>query len=491
MFTDLFLNPNLYNKEERREKIKTLSSDNLLFKNGFKGFNYSVLEKKKLFDDTNRKYFYNYIKNIKIPVYEVLPYDVPTKFYLDCEMEDIPQDIYLKRNDLFLKFNTLLLEFLNKKYPNKEKDILYADSSRQKNDNFKISIHVIVNKLGYFQRNYLKSLILEFSDFLPKSLFFKNNKSFVDDCVYRSLQLMRIIYSHNLNNDSLLKPFIIKNDKIIYKDIEHISNNYENSLCGNYFKYTEDDIIGHAYQNMENKNKKYLITKEKEINDNHKIPEWKIKWIENNINVKNIYKIDHIFSDKINLKRINKNAYCQLCKREHENDNGFIRITKNNLIFYCNRNNRGISIGSWYEGDNKKRNNNDELINLKKENTRLKEKILNLEDKLKSFNVFNKIEISKYTKKEYINKNKNLYTKYYDAGVSLLNNDMKSFNEIIENNFNCVNISLLKNRALRIYDLYKYKKENNLGDIKCSLRTIFNTPNWKFTENLYNNIFFR
>lgn len=492
MFTDLLLNPNLYNKEERKEKLKTISADHLIFKNGFKGFNYSILEKYKLLDPNNKKYFSKYLNNIKMPVYEVLSYNIPTKFYLDCEMEDIPKDIYLRRNDIFLKFNKALLDFLNKKYPGKEKEILYADSSRLKNDSYKISIHVIVNKLGYFQRNYLKKLVLEFSESLPKSCFFKNGKSFVDCSVYRGSQLMRIIYSHNLNNDSILKPFIIENNEIINKDIEYISNDYEKSLCANYHTYKNDEIIGINYneKSFQDNIKNNLFKKNKNSDNTHDIPEWKINWIKNNVHIKNIYEIDNIYKNKINLKRIQKNAYCRLCNRNHDNDNGFIRVTDNNLIFYCNRNNKGVCIGSWYENKNKKPNYEDEINILKKENSSLKEKIIILENKLNSFDVFNKIEISKHTKKEYINKNKNLFTKYYEAGLSLINNDIDSFNKIIKNNFNCVNISLLKNRAIRIYDLYMYKKENNLGEIKCSLRNIFNTPNWKFTENLKNKVFF-
>jgi hypothetical protein len=74
-----------------------------------------------------------------------------------------------------LKFNKYLLEFLNNKYPNKNKNILYADSSRKKEgNNYKLSLHAIVNNMGYFSnRNVLRQVILELIDFLPKSEFYR------------------------------------------------------------------------------------------------------------------------------------------------------------------------------------------------------------------------------------------------------------------------------------------------------------------------------
>jgi hypothetical protein len=50
---------------------------------------------------------------------------------------------------------------------------------------------------------------------------------------------MRIIYSPNKSVDSVLKPFIIENEKIINKDIEYIAHNYALSLCGNYDKFLD------------------------------------------------------------------------------------------------------------------------------------------------------------------------------------------------------------------------------------------------------------
>src|SRR6267154_1147756 len=106
MFSDIFLNPKIYNKKDRKEKIKSLSINNVIYKINFKGYNYSILKKEELFKEENVIYFKNYINKIKIPIYEVMNYDFTTKFYLDCEMENIPQHIYTKKDSLFLNFNT-------------------------------------------------------------------------------------------------------------------------------------------------------------------------------------------------------------------------------------------------------------------------------------------------------------------------------------------------------------------------------------------------
>lgn len=477
MFSDLFLNPKIYNKEERKEKIKSLSIDNVIFKNGFSGFNYSLLKKVQLFEEKNKKYFINYINDIKVPIYEVLPYNAPTKFYLDCEMEDIPQNIYIKKEELFMKFNNYLLNFLNKKYPGKEKEILYADSSRLKNDNYKISIHVIVNKLGYFQRNFLKKLVLEFSETLPQDDFFKNGKNFVDNGVYRGSQLMRIIFSHNLSNDSILKPFIISDNKLIYKNVEYISNNYEKSLCGNYYKYSYNEII----ENIEQIVKPTEKRKYSEL-FNDKIPEWKINWIKNNIYVKNIYKIDTIEKNKVNLLRTNFNTYCRLCGRNHERENAMCKVYKNNIMFYCNRNNKGISIGSWYDNNEKKDDNILEKIKI--ENKLLKEKIKELE---------NEIILLKSQKESKIDYNIDInskWYKYYDCGKLIKNNEIDSFKNIIGQIWKDGNVSKIKNRCLRIYKLIEYMKINNIKKIKTTIRTIFHLPNWEFDEHLKDNSFF-
>lgn len=484
MISDIFLNPKKYNKDERRDKIKELSINNVILKNNFNGYNYSYFNKNELFDKKNISIYYNYIKNIKNPIYEVLSYDIPTKFYLDCEMEDIPQNILEKKDEIILKFNTYLLKFLNKKFQNNKIEVLYADASRFKTENnYKLSLHVIVNKLGYFcDRSYLKKVILEFIEELPKDIFFRNGKNFVDSEVYHRSQLIRIIYSSNKHNNSILKPFIIENNKLIYKNIEYISNNYYNSLCGNYNnKYLCLDPEKNTNTNINSDNNI--------LNTYNIIPQWKLNWIKNNNYIKNIFLIDGIEKNKVHLKRINFNAYCKLCKRNHEKENAMCKVYKNNIIFYCNRyKNGGVSIGSWYNEFNTIETNKDtdnEILSLLKiENKKLKEKISKLE---------NEIIILKNQKCNNINYNLEInskWYKYYDCGKILINNGLSSFKNIIGQIWDESNISKLKNRCLRIYNLIEFMKENNIKNVKCTIRKIFHLQNWDFDHHLKNKLFF-
>lgn len=501
MFTDLFLNPKNLDKVQRIEKIKSLCVNNVLFKRNFNGFNYTILDKKYLFDKNNTEMFYNYINNIKLPIYEVLSYNTYTKIYMDCEMEDLPQNIYPEKDNIILEFNNKLVNYLEKKYPNNNIKLLYSDASRLKSENnYKLSLHVVVNNLGYFEdRKKLKILISDFSKQLPKKMFYRNNKNFVDHEVYHISQLIRIPFSSNKNPDSLLKPFIIENNNIIYKDKNYISNNYSDALCG-FYDYNCKNKLDNSIEleNTEIPTEFSSIpevteiptefSSNPEVTENIEIPKWKIKWIENNIHIKYIYKIDNINNNKINLKRI-KSAYCNLCNRNHDSDNAFCIIYKNNIMLYCNRKTKGISIGSWYSNSTIKPNI------LEKENYLLKEKIINLEkkiinleEKIKSLNILNKKENHICTNNKY--KNENLFYNYYEAGMALINNDNNSFNELIKNKFKIKNLSLLKNRCLRIYELLEYAKINNFTQISSSLRKIFHIPNWKFKENLKKNVFF-
>jgi hypothetical protein len=371
-----------------------------------------------------------------------------------------------------------LLEFLNNKYSGKNKNILYADSSRKKEENnYKLSLHAIVNDMGYFSnRNALKKIILKFINFLHKTKFYKK-KSFVDDDVYHQSQLMRIIYSPNKSADSILKPFMIENEKIINKDIEYIANNYALSLCGNY-NNTSDQLDYSLPETVVNEyDVEYNKPDRKE--DSYNIPNWKINWIKNSNYIKNIYKIDNIIGNKVNLLRIISNTYCKLCGRNHDKDNAFCKVYKNNIIFYCNRNKKGISIGSWY--DEKQDNNNDIIDILSAENKILKEKIEKLEIEIETLknsnNACGKMNIP------------NKWNRYYMCGKLIFNDKIKEFKNIISQEWKDKNISKVKNRCLRIYKMVEYMKLYKKDNITISLRSIFNLPNIKFEHYLKNNLF--
>jgi hypothetical protein len=342
-------------------------------------------------------------------------------------------------------------------------------------------MHVIVNKYGTFKnKKDLKLFINDFKNKLPKELFWKNNQCFIDDSVYRSTQLLRITYSPNLSKDSVLKPFIIKDDKLIYKDDSFISNNYEKNLCGNYKKDINDYLIlNNILINNNNKDKlcsnyddKKNIQNNNFIKEYH-IPNWKINWIKNNNFVKNIYKINGIDKNKVNLQRIKCNTYCNICKRNHERDNAFCIIYNNNIMFYCNRNNNGISIGSWYNKNNYTEDDKEDdkklIKDLMEENKYLKKEI----EKLKKMLIKHKD-----------NKKNDIWNYYYNLGNLLIDNKIDSFRNIIIQDGKVKDISKIKNRCIRVYKYMNLLINKNIHEINIPLREIFHIPNWKFDEFL-------
>jgi hypothetical protein len=243
---------------------------------------------------------------------------------------------------------------------------------------------------------------------------------------------------------------------------------------------------------MKKKKKEIIGNNKKIIRNNKEIPEWKINWIRNNDYIKNIYEVDNIYENKVNLKRIKFNVNCKLCERNHERDNAFCIVHENNIMFYCNRNKKGKSIRSWYTLDKKCKKINpniNELEKLKKENIELKEKIISLEDEIKILKKISSYIPNKNTTLKKCNKI-NLLEKYYEAGKLLINNEIESFKKIIIQHWKDKNISKIKNRCLRIYNLLSFMKNNNIENIKYSLRNIFNLPNWDFDHHLKNKLFF-
>lgn len=484
MFTHLYLNPQKYSKTQRRDKINTLCLNNLVLKCGFNGFNYKYMKKEEVSKKINIPIIKSFIENIKEPTYELLGYDIPTKLYLDCELEISSDTLFNNREAFFVNFDKYLKTFLKANFQQKEKqiNILYADSSRKKNDKYKLSIHVIVNNLGIFKRTDIKNMVYDFKLTLPEEI-----KPFVDDSVYKGSQLMRIIYSPNLSKDSILKPFIIINEKVVFKDINYLLSEYTNSLCADYnnnllieYNKTKQKIIKSEYQNEreDDYNKSSVV-----------IENWKINWIKNNNYVKGKYVINNIRNNIVDLRRIATNTFCNICKRNHDRENAFCIIKKNNIIFYCNRNNKGVPIGSWYDNTSNKNKLQENI--LEQENIRLKEIIKKLEEEIKSMKKINYYIPHEKTNHIVIKKNKeSIIQKYYDGYKLLIDEKVEEFNNFVRGKWKDNNISRLKERCHRVYKLVEYMKENNIEKKIKSLRSIFNVPDWEFSTLLKKNMYF-
>lgn len=481
------------NTKKNSSDMRFLCRDYIMIKSGLAGCSFHGLEIKNVISNNNEDNILNFLKNINTSLYEVLYSNRKTKIYLDCEFENVEIDKFNNRFDLYIKFDKIFKKYL---IDNKINDfnIVYMDASRKKKDKYKISLHVIVNDTGVFEdRNILKIFIKNLKNLLPNEFIF-NDISFVDTKVYNIPQLFKMVLSPSKDDDTLLKPFTISSDnKIEYINIGFISKNFTKFLVGD---YTDNNyILDKLFSNLkpiEERKENNNVKKVKEINEktNEKtnVTNWKIEWIKNNKFVKNIYNIRKInyTENKIDLNRI-KPAFCNLCSREHSNENAFCKIDENNIIFYCGRNNKGRVIGSWYNKNNikmdyveTKSNKVDEDILKELENVKIQNiNLINTITKLKE--EINKLKELKNIKYNVKNKNTDTLTwdKYYLLGKSFIDG---SWNQHI-NSWKDRNISKLKNRANRIVqylDLINSKGiENTL-----SLRKIFHLPNYKFSELL-------
>ena len=484
-----FDNYTIDNGKKNSTRMNSLCQNTIMFKYGIKGYNYCGISKNKALIPAYNKRILNFLESINGPIYEVLHKNTKTKIYFDCEFDNVEKEKMNERWNLYLKLDNILKNFLIKNNINNN-NILYMDASRRKSNNkYKISLHIIVNNSGVFEnRNILKNFINTFKETLPND-FVYNNISFIDNKVYNIPQLFKFAFSPCKDDPTLLKPFLINNNNINYLDKLYASNNFTNFLIGDYIN--DKKILDKLFpQNNIKENIKILEINKKpmKVDTGDKIPNWKINWIENNNLIKNIYKIRNIDNQKVNLNRIIP-SFCKLCKREHENENGFCIVEKNNIIFYCGRNNKGIVIGSWYRKE--------DINNVDNEKIRfLNEKINELNNEINLLkNNYNIITINNKKLREELNNvlnNKNIkynrkvidistdmWNKYYTLGFAFLNGGWEN----IIGSWKERNVSKLKNRCFRILKYIDLLKSKNIKN-NLSLRKIFNLKNYEFDQLL-------
>lgn len=474
------INFNVKNAKKGSREMQNYVNKYVVVKNGLTGFNYYGFDKMKF----NREIFKEYLNSIKIPQYEYLHEDINTKIYFDCEFDDVELEMYDERWNLYLKFNSQLVEYLGK-LDIEEFKIVYMDASRSIGENkFKISLHVIINECGVIKdKALLKNIVKDFRNSLSLS-FYHNKKNFVDIKVYGIPQLFKIVYSPSKNNEKLLEPFIINNDKIKNLDIAYVIDNFVDLLSGCYMdnKLVLDDKLKIKIGSKEENNNVNKIKNDSNgprATENLSIPQWKIDWIERNYYIKEIYKIRNIVGGKVNLTRLTP-SYCSLCKRKHNSENAFCRITDNNIIFYCGRNSTGISIGNWYKNNESEIPRNVPNINsllekidmLSTENEQLKEEIKRLKN--------NNIPVKEEDSPKITNKSKEeLWNKYYELGQSFLNGTYDSTLKL----WNDKNVTRLKFRSLRIYNYVNLLKKKNIENAS-SLRKILNMNQMQYKTYL-------
>lgn len=341
---------------------------------------------------------------------------------------------------------------------------------------YKISFHVVVNGVGFKNRNILKNLILEFiksidDDFIKKG---------VDDSVYKVPQLFKCILSPANDGNTKLIELIPTKSYQDYKPfnenniLEYLSGIYTNDYICLDEKFNHLDVI--ITKKVENKK----ISENLENLEN--IPQKTVDWIYKSPFIYGIYRIKNniLINNKINLLRIST-AFCKICKRIHENENAYILHRSNNLYFHCGRN---TSIGKYIGKlhlEPKKTNENilkETIKNLKKYIIELEEKI-NIFSKNYNGNIVKKNENNKNNIKIYSkNPTEGMWSKYYDLG-KYIDSGLKEMYDNIICHWKDKNYSRLKNRALRIYNYLNKFSNNEKG---LTIKQIFELKNKEYEQ---------
>lgn len=491
--------------------IQKICKENILLKYNVNGSKFLSLDFNKIEKIENRINIDKIFNSFNMPMYETLTENTPVKIYLDLDFQNKKEIDYKNRSKLFLDFNNKLIEFLFKKnilY----KSIKYMDASRLTYDNkYKLSLHVIVNGVGFKNRKILKRLIIDFKDSFDKNDIFYHA---IDVAPYNTPQLFKSLLSPSKNDNTLLIPFDFLNEKMIKTKKEFIYDNILDYFIGIYkedgIKYLDKDFSYFSNTNDKDELKKSKNINIKEIPENFnnniiKIPYNKEKWILNNKYIKGIFilKNNNIINNKIDLIRINS-AHCNICNRTHDNENAFCKVTENAIFFHCGRNpSNGVGIGFWYNNKNisvndyveknKYKKLQDEFNKLKEysnkleiENKELKREFNLLSNKNPKYNKVHDIgnikKDIKYTK----NINTNMWQKYYDLGSAVINNNCNMLNSLLTN-WKDNSIGRLKKRGVLIFEYLNYLKENNLEN-KLSLRKIFHKKDYESFSTIYHNI---
>lgn len=471
------------NAKKGSTKLTHYVSEKIIFKNGLNGTMYYGLDKQKTL--SNHEHYQNRINDFLSsnpnPLYEVLNENVKTKFYLDCELEGNNIQSLNERGELYIRFDDVLKKFLNDNKLN-NKNIVYMDSSRIKNNNnYKISLHVIVNNCGVFlDRTILKKFVKYFKQEI-ESQFTWNGVHFIDDKVYNTPQLFRSVLSVSKDSNKRLEPFYIQNGKIMKISKTDVYKNFTNFLVGNYTN--NEQLLDKIFHKFKKEDKKDNKDKQSNQNINKKeynigqweIPEWKIEWIKNNKYVKNIYDIRNINENKVNLDRI-KSSYCHVCKRNHDNENAFCIIEKNNIIFFCGRNNKGTVIGSWYNKQSKTHSSSLKMPNMENELDILKR---DYKDLLKiNMELRNKLSALKKTSKHRISISTEIWNKYRELGKGFLHGGWEN----IISSWKDGNTARLRSRARRVLQYMEHPSYDKVQ--KISLSKLFSFTNNNFSTFL-------
>ena len=263
------------------------------------------------------------------------------KGQLSPEENELIQEVLDIRADCVMKalIHAIQLEFKGKGYNVEPKNISVFNS----NCPWKRSYHVVVNNF-YFKTTTENKY---FHHQIIKRLLF--GKQYVDNTVYKKTQAFRLYSSCKENTDRYKvldnKYNGYKPDHDTLKFSENPDENREikilyNSLITGVnktmteikYKWPTDTVVE---QKKRTKNKQIFSLEEPGITNERYS---NVQEMFNRSNLKDFFILNGFNENgPIRLKR-KKPMYCEICKREHNNDNAFIYYKNDQPYFDCHRN---------------------------------------------------------------------------------------------------------------------------------------------------------
>src|ERR1700730_934882 len=338
------------NKEKNQTDVNELEKvreNNIIIRLGRFTSKYAIIPKKYI-TQINFENIVNMIEE-KNSKYEVILKNDLTKIYLDCELQ-IPQKDTDFINNLYISLNNKLKSFLNN-YGVNDYKIIFLDSSREYNDGYKVSTHVIVNEttLAFKSRKTILNIVREFKEYCSDN---ENLYNFIDTKPYtETFQLFRLIFSKKDFEESniTVHPLVIENMLIKVIDKSYIIHNLMDFFVKIYtqkssYTIVEDDLNSsfRVFVNTKN-NTKDTNTTNKSIINNHNnnyntqiksIPKRIINFIDNEYS--NIFIIKDNMNTKNKIDLIRKiPSECIVCDRIHDKNNAYITFNYGYLYYNC------------------------------------------------------------------------------------------------------------------------------------------------------------
>jgi hypothetical protein len=207
------------------------------------------------------------------------------------------------------------------------------------NENKK-SAHIVLDRINVCNNNDAKEFYKQVIKYCPDTY------KYIDSAVYSQLQQFRLFKSSKMGHNRIKEfiPSFVNKNKLVKYNIDYIKHyeklpntTEEQKEFRKRFKGIKI-LIGSLINYIKYPTIKFEQKEQKEI-IRDKIEDDKIDVVINIIDTKykNIYTYDKIINGLICIKRIIP-SYCNICKRTHNNIDGFIFIKEGKFYLNCRRN---------------------------------------------------------------------------------------------------------------------------------------------------------